>query len=62
MAECLSHDIFTEGGTWDQLRANVKEAVSAYLFDQPKPTGIRLHLVRRGSSQTAVEECLSGMP
>jgi len=45
-AECLSHDIFTEGDTWEQLRKNVQEAVSAYFFDQPKPTRIRLHLVR----------------
>lgn len=42
-AECLSHDIFTEGDTWEQLRANVREAVSAYFFDGPKPSGIRLH-------------------
>jgi len=62
VAECLSHDIFTEGDTWEQLRANFREAVAAYCFDQPKPTGIRLHLVRRGSSQTAVGVCLSEMP
>jgi predicted RNase H-like HicB family nuclease len=46
VAECLSHDIFTQGDTWEALRANVREAVSAILFDQPKPTSIRLHLVR----------------
>jgi predicted RNase H-like HicB family nuclease len=46
VAECLSHDIFTEGDSWEALRANVQEAVSAYFFDQAKPTGIRLHLVR----------------
>jgi len=46
VAECLSHDIFTEGDTWDALRKNVQEAVSAYFFDQPKPSRIRLHLVR----------------
>ena len=45
-AECLSHDIFTEGDTWEQLRTNVQEAVSAYFFDQPKPDRVRLHLVR----------------
>jgi hypothetical protein len=32
VAECLSHDIFTQGNTWDELRANVREAVSAYFF------------------------------
>ena len=46
VAECLSHDIFTQGDTWEALRANVREAVSAYFFDQPKPSAVRLHLVR----------------
>lgn len=46
VAECLSHDIFTEGDTWEQLRRNVQEAVSAYFFDQAKPARVRLHLVR----------------
>ena len=46
MGECLSQDIFTQGDTWDELRANVREAVRAYFFDQSKPTAIRLHLVR----------------
>lgn len=46
VAECLSHDIFTQGDTWEQLRHNAREAVSAYFFDQTKPAGIRLHLVR----------------
>ena len=45
-AECLSENIFTQGDTWEQLRANVKEAVHAFYFDQPPPTSIRLHLVR----------------
>lgn len=46
VAECLSHDIFTQGDDWTALRANVREAVTAYFFDQPKPASIRLHLVR----------------
>jgi predicted RNase H-like HicB family nuclease len=46
VAECLSHDIFTQGDTWEQLRKNVQEAVSAYFFDQQKPSRVRLHLVR----------------
>jgi predicted RNase H-like HicB family nuclease len=46
VAECLSHDIFTQGDTWEQVRANVREAVAGYFFDQPKPKSIRLHLVR----------------
>ena len=46
VAECLSQDIFTQGDTWEALRANVREAVSAFFFDQPKPSAVRLHLVR----------------
>ena len=36
----------TQGDTWDELRANVKEAVKAFYFDGAKPGRIRLHLVR----------------
>jgi predicted RNase H-like HicB family nuclease len=46
VAECLSHDIFTQADNWRELRANVQEAVNAYFFDQPKPSLVRLHLVR----------------
>jgi hypothetical protein len=34
-AECLTESIFTQGETWDELRANVKEAVDAFYFDGP---------------------------
>lgn len=46
VAECLSHDIFTQGDTWEQVRADVQDAVAGYFFNQPKPKTIRLHLVR----------------
>ena len=45
-AESLTESIFTQGETWAELRANVKEAVEAFYFDGPKPAGVRLHLVR----------------
>jgi hypothetical protein len=45
-AECLTESIFTQGDSWEQLRENVKQSVEAFYFDRPKPTGIRLHLVR----------------
>lgn len=45
-AECLTESIFTQGNTWAELRANVREAVEAFYFDRPMPTGVRLHLVR----------------
>ena len=46
VAECLSHDIFTQANSWDELRSNVRDAVTGYFFDQIKPERIRLHLVR----------------
>jgi predicted RNase H-like HicB family nuclease len=45
-AECLTESIFTQGDTWDEVRANAKEAVEAFYFDQPKPARLRLHLIR----------------
>jgi predicted RNase H-like HicB family nuclease len=41
-----SLDIITQADTWDELRANVREAVTAFYFDQPAPPSLRLHLVR----------------
>ena len=34
------------GDSWEELRANVKEAVTAFFFDQPALQRVRLHLVR----------------
>jgi predicted RNase H-like HicB family nuclease len=45
-AECLTESIFTQGDTWTELCANVKEAVEAFYFDGAKPAGVRLPLVR----------------
>ena len=45
-SECLTADIFTQGGTWEELRENVRGAVQAYFFDSAVPDRIRLHLVR----------------
>jgi predicted RNase H-like HicB family nuclease len=46
VAECLSHDIFTQADSWEDLRSNVQEAVAGFFFDQTAPDLIRLHLVR----------------
>jgi hypothetical protein len=48
VAECLSEAIFTQAGSWDELKRMVKDAVQAYFFDQPEKakSRIRLHLVR----------------
>jgi hypothetical protein len=42
----LTENIFTEGGSWDELRKNAVEATTAFFFDRPRPERIRLHLVR----------------
>lgn len=46
VAEALGESIITQADTWDELRANVREAVKAYYFDRPAPSRLRLHLVR----------------
>lgn len=46
VAECLNENIITQAGTWEELRENVKEAVSAFFFDQQAPASVRLHLVK----------------
>jgi predicted RNase H-like HicB family nuclease len=45
-AECLTENIFTQGDSWQDLRANVQAAVAAFFFDREKPASVRLHLVR----------------
>jgi predicted RNase H-like HicB family nuclease len=45
-AECLTENIFTQGNSWAELCANVKEAVAAFYFDKPAPRHVRLRLVR----------------
>jgi predicted RNase H-like HicB family nuclease len=48
-AAALGQDIFTEGETLDELRANVREAVQCHFGDSvagPAPQVIRLHFVR----------------
>jgi predicted RNase H-like HicB family nuclease len=44
-AECLTENIFSQADTWEELRKNVAEAVSAYFFDSTKPASIRLHFI-----------------
>lgn len=46
VAEALGESIVTQADTWEELRANVREAVEAFYFDRPPPARLRLHLVR----------------
>ena len=45
-AEALGESTFTQADNWDELRANVREAVQAFYFDSVPPASIRLRLVR----------------
>ena len=38
--------IFTQADSWDELRPNVLEAVTAFYFYRIAPARVRLHLVR----------------
>lgn len=46
VAEALGESIITQADTWEELRANVREAVAAFYFDRPAPKSLRLHMVR----------------
>lgn len=46
VAEALGESIVTQADNWEELRANVREAVSAFYFDRPAPMRLRLHIVR----------------
>jgi predicted RNase H-like HicB family nuclease len=46
-ARALGHGIFTEAETWDELRANVLEAISVHFEDSPvSPQLVQLHYVK----------------
>ncbi|MBP0001042.1 MAG: 2-phospho-L-lactate guanylyltransferase [Cyanobacteria bacterium SID2] len=44
VAECLTENIFTQGDTWAELRANVNDAVKGYYFDKSSFPKVKLHL------------------
>jgi hypothetical protein len=46
VAECLTDNIVTQADTWEALRTNVCDAVTAFYFDGVAPASIRLHLVK----------------
>ncbi len=45
IARALGHSIVTEADTWEQLRANVREAVLCHFDEGKAPAVIRLHRV-----------------
>ena len=42
-AEAIGESIFTQAESWDELKANVREAVQAFYFGAIPPRTIRLH-------------------
>ena len=46
IAEAIGESIFTQTNSWDEPRADVREAVQASYFDSGPPASIRLRLVR----------------
>ncbi len=46
-ARALGHSIFTEGDTWDELRANLLEAVALHFEDsETRPRLVQMHYVK----------------
>jgi predicted RNase H-like HicB family nuclease len=46
-ARALGHSIFTQGETWEELRANVLEAASLHFEDSSeRPKLVQLHYVK----------------
>jgi len=45
IARALGHSIVTEADTWEELRANVREAVLCHFDEGKVPAVIRLHRV-----------------
>lgn len=44
-AKALGHSIFTDGDDIEQLKANVKDAVSCHFDQEEMPKVVRLHMV-----------------
>ena len=45
-ARALGYSIFTEAGSWEELRSALQDAVRCHFDDGDRPLVIRLHLVR----------------
>lgn len=45
-AKALGHSIFTEADSEDELKANIKEAVTCHFENENAPKILRLHYVK----------------
>ena len=46
-AKCPQYSIYTQGDTWDELIANIKEAILCHFDDGSIPASFLLHTVKR---------------
>ncbi len=46
-AKCPQHSIYTQGDTWEELIANIKEAILCHFDDGEAPASFTLHIVKR---------------
>ncbi len=45
-AKALGYSVFTEGDSIEELKSNIKEAVSCHFDDNKSPKIIRLHFIK----------------
>lgn len=46
-ASCPQHSIHTQGDTWEELIANIKEAILCHFDEGKAPASFTLHTVKR---------------
>ena len=46
VAQALGHSIFTEAGTWEELKGAVQDAVRCHFEEDERPTLVHLRVVR----------------
>ena len=51
VAECLTEDIFTQGDTWEDLKANINEAVKGFYFYRQTFPDVELRVSARNQSK-----------
>ena len=45
-AKAIGYSIFTEGETYEEVKANIREAIKCHFEENEKPSIVRLHLVK----------------
>jgi hypothetical protein len=58
-ARALSHSIYTEAETLDELKKKVQDAVRCHFDEKDRPSLIRLHLAKGNSRRRSVSKTKS---